>query len=135
MCLLVDPVRRFAVGRIDEAEDLAFLLVDPVVLVVDAVLVLHLDVGRMGPDHVSRLDSGDVVLVHVCWHAFVPPLIAVDRRRPLRSDRRAESPTSPRLPRDQHSWWTSLRQPPARLFAAMARISVTNARSSNPPSR
>ena len=46
--LAVDAGGGLSVGRIDQAEDLAFGLVDPVVLVVHAVLALGGDVGRVG---------------------------------------------------------------------------------------
>src|SRR5450756_281505 len=42
MSLAVDPRRTLLVRRIDEAEDFAGRLVDPVVLVVDPVLALNL---------------------------------------------------------------------------------------------
>src|SRR5262245_45828350 len=65
-------VRGLLVRGIDEAEDLAVLLVDPVVLVVDPVLALDLHVGGVGADDVLGLDAGDVVLVHVERHAETP---------------------------------------------------------------
>jgi hypothetical protein len=44
VCLAMDGHRSVRVRRLDEAEDLSGLLVDLVVPVVDAVLVLRLDV-------------------------------------------------------------------------------------------
>src|SRR5262249_43959594 len=64
----MDLRRGFLVGRIDEAEDLARLLVDPIVLVVDPVLALDLHIGLVRPDDVGSLHARDVVLVHVQRH-------------------------------------------------------------------
>src|SRR5689334_16140812 len=66
--LAMDPRCRLGIRRVDEAEHLAVLLVDPVVLVVDAVLPLDLEVLLVGPGHVSSLHTGDVVDVHVRGH-------------------------------------------------------------------
>src|SRR6185295_6215040 len=66
--LAVDARRGLAVGRIDETEDLAVLLVDPVLLVVDAVVALDLDVGLVGARDGLGRDTGDVVHVHVRRH-------------------------------------------------------------------
>jgi hypothetical protein len=45
--LAMDERRGRRVGCLDEAEQRASLLVDPIALVVDAVLALHAEVGRM----------------------------------------------------------------------------------------
>jgi hypothetical protein len=64
------PSGGLPVGRVDEAEDLAVLLVNPVVLVIDSVLALHADVGFVCPRDVARLDPGNVMDVHVCRHVI-----------------------------------------------------------------
>src|SRR5215217_3596467 len=55
----------FRVRRLDEAEDLARLLVDPVALVVDAVLVLRLDVLLM---RLRDICGGDLATERVDVH-------------------------------------------------------------------
>ena len=66
--LAMDAGRGLAVGRVDEAEDLAVGLVDPVVPVVDAVRALGADVGLVGADDVLGLDAGEVVDIDVGGH-------------------------------------------------------------------
>src|SRR4051794_33955189 len=66
--LAVDKRCRLAIGSVDEAEDLAGLLVDPVVLVVDAVGVLDPDVGGVRSDHVAGLHARQIVDIDVCRH-------------------------------------------------------------------
>jgi len=68
MGFAVDLRGRLAVRRVDEAEHLAGLLVDPVVLVIHAVLALDLQVRFVGSGDVSGLHAGDVVRVQVCRH-------------------------------------------------------------------
>ena len=82
--LAVNRVRGLRVRSLDEAEDLPSLLVDPVALVVDAVLrlllqVLHVRVG----DVLRRHAALEVVNVHVERHAasFVGSTILRTRRR------------------------------------------------------
>jgi hypothetical protein len=68
--LAMDAVRGLGVGRLDEAEDPAGLLVDPVALVVDAVLALRLDVLHVRVGHVRGRDpSLDLVHVHEERHS------------------------------------------------------------------
>jgi hypothetical protein len=57
MRLAVDPDRGFRVGCVDEAEDLAGALVDPVAQVVDAMAILGLEIGEVGLGHIACLDS------------------------------------------------------------------------------
>src|SRR5256714_8660374 len=60
---------RFRRGRVDEAEDPALLLVDPVPQVADVVFPLLLQVGLVCLGDVVHLDAvGDVVYVHVQGH-------------------------------------------------------------------
>src|SRR5215211_6280007 len=67
--LTVNRVRGLRIGSLDEAEDLAGLLVDPVALVVHAVLALDGDVGLVRLGDVGRRDAvGHVVNVHVERH-------------------------------------------------------------------
>src|SRR5438309_1021539 len=70
--LAVDAGCRLAVRSIDEAEDLAVLLVHPVMLVVDAVFALDADVRLVGPGDGLGLHPGDVVHVHVGRHCRSP---------------------------------------------------------------
>ena len=58
MGLAVDPRRTLLVRRIDEAKDLALRLVDPVVLVVHAVLGLHAQVRFVGSNDICGRDLG-----------------------------------------------------------------------------
>jgi hypothetical protein len=44
----MDRVSGFRIGRVNEAKDFAFFLVDPVVQIVDSMLVLLLQVQHMG---------------------------------------------------------------------------------------
>src|SRR4051794_38826765 len=71
MGFLVDPIRRFLVRGVHEAEDLAFLLVHPVLLVVDVVLVLDLEIRGVRARDGFGGDARDVVHVHVCRHSAV----------------------------------------------------------------
>jgi hypothetical protein len=64
--------REGAVGSIDEAEDLAVLLVDPVLLVVDSVGTLDPEVGLVGARDIGGLHAGKVVHVHVRRHGGTP---------------------------------------------------------------
>jgi hypothetical protein len=64
----VDTGGGLSIGCLDEAEDLAGLLVDPVVLVVHAVLALDADVRLVGSDHVRGLHAEQVVDVKECRH-------------------------------------------------------------------
>src|SRR5438552_15443527 len=57
------------VGRVDEAEDLAVVLIDPVALVVHAVLALDPDVGFVCRGDIGGFHPGDVVNVHVRGHS------------------------------------------------------------------
>src|SRR3954453_7232621 len=59
--LAVDGVGRLGVGRVDEAEDLALVLADPVTQVLHAVLLLRLQVGGVRGGDVVR---GDVAVPH-----------------------------------------------------------------------
>jgi len=69
MGLLVDSLGGCGVGRLDKAEDLAVGFVNPVAAVVDSVLVLNGDVGRMGSRDVDGGDAGEVLVdVHEQWH-------------------------------------------------------------------
>src|SRR5687767_1906989 len=69
----VDPMSRLRVRRLDEAEDLARLLVDPIAAVVDPVLTLDLEVLLMGLRHVVGGDPvADVVNVHEQRHVSSP---------------------------------------------------------------
>src|SRR5207342_825560 len=68
MGLTVHADRGLAVGGVDEAEDLAGRLVDPVMAVVDAVLPLHADVRGVGTGDVLGLDAGQVVDIDVRGH-------------------------------------------------------------------
>ena len=58
-----------AVRSVHEAEHLAGLLVDPVMLVVDPVLTLDLEVRLVSAGDIGRLDPGDVVDIQVRRHA------------------------------------------------------------------
>src|SRR5262245_27902672 len=71
MGLAMDGDRGIPVGGLDEAEDLAGSLVDPVVLVVDAVLVLNLDVGFVRTDDVGRLHAGQVMDIDEGRHVMI----------------------------------------------------------------
>src|SRR5450759_5371603 len=83
MSLAVDPRRTLLVRRIDEAKHFAGRLVDPLMLVVDPVLALNFQVGLVSSDNVGRLDSRDVVHVHVCRHgAHTPPMAASSGAHP-----------------------------------------------------
>src|SRR3954469_603806 len=68
--LAVDRDRGLTVGRLDEAEDLAGGLVDPVVLVVDAELRTDPDVGLVGWDDIAGLNAGEVVDVDEGCHRW-----------------------------------------------------------------
>src|SRR5436190_22946533 len=95
MCLAMDTGRRLLVRGADEAEDLALGLVDPVLLVVDAVLALDGEISLMGPRHVFRLHAGDVMHIHVRGHGVL--LEEMDRWGFLThgTRRRYRSPTRP----------------------------------------
>src|SRR4051794_2420976 len=87
--LAVHGIRSLGVGRADEAVDGAGLLIDPVLLVVDAVLALHLQVGLVGLRDVDGLDPTlDVVDVHVERHDVLLRNIPVLARRRCREVRR-----------------------------------------------
>ena len=59
----------------DEAEDLAILLVDPVLLVVDAEPALRVEVGLVCPgDRLGRHGSVQRVDVHEHWHCLFPSM-------------------------------------------------------------
>src|SRR4029078_2538951 len=116
---------------VDQAEDLALLLVDPVVLVVDAVLALDLHVGRMGAGDVGCLDPRDVVLVHVQRHAMASWCLC-SHARFSRAHWRDAMPLSPPrrcTPLGTCPQAVSLRQPPARLLAMSTRNRSQSARS------
>ena len=70
MGLAVDARRGLPVGRLDQAEDLAGRLVDPIVLVVDALLGLDAEIRLVRADDIGGLHSGDVMHVHVRGHGF-----------------------------------------------------------------
>jgi hypothetical protein len=72
MGLSMDASRRLAIRGVHEAEDLAGLLIDPVMLVVDALLALDAEVSLVGAGYVGRLHPGQVVHVHVCRHRRLP---------------------------------------------------------------
>ena len=77
----MDPRRRLAVGSVDETEDLAGFLVDPVVLVVHAVLALHADIRFVGPRDCLGRDAGDVMDVQIRRHRDLLALVGFIRRR------------------------------------------------------
>jgi len=53
-------------GRVDQAEDLASALVEPVLQVVDSVLGLDFQVSRVGAGHCLGGEAVDlVVVIHV----------------------------------------------------------------------
>jgi hypothetical protein len=86
----MDSRGALAVRRVDQAEDLALLLGDPVLLVVDAVLTLDAHVGLVRFGDILGLDAGDVVDVHyvgICDLLFVTPSRSGD---PGASDERPE---------------------------------------------
>lgn len=63
------------VWRIDQAEDLACLLVDPVFQVLDAVRILRVQICLVGAGDVFRRDASvDVVDIHVQWHSPILPV-------------------------------------------------------------
>jgi hypothetical protein len=70
----VDPDRGVGVWCLDKAEDLAALLVDPVLEVVDPVLVLGPDVGFVGLGDVLGGGSLRKALVHVHEQRHRTPL-------------------------------------------------------------
>src|SRR5215207_10144760 len=55
--LTVNAVGRLGIRRFDEAEDLPRLFVDPVALVVDAVLVLHLQILHVRSRDIARRNA------------------------------------------------------------------------------
>src|SRR5439155_13805960 len=67
--LPMDARGRLPIGRVDEAEDLAVALIDPVALVVHAVLALDPDVGFVCRGDIGGFHPGDVVNVHVRRHS------------------------------------------------------------------
>ena len=70
--LLMDAGRSLAIGRINEAEDLARFLVYPVMLVIHPVLGLDANVRLVGPDDVAGCHAGDVVDVQISRHCESP---------------------------------------------------------------
>src|SRR5258706_15648461 len=68
--LAMDTVRGVLVRCVDEAVDMATHFVDPVVLVVDAVLALDAEVGLVRLGNVFGLDPWKVVAVHVERHGM-----------------------------------------------------------------
>ena len=76
--LAVDPCGGVAIGSVDEAEDLAGLLVDPVVLVIDAIRVLDLDVGLMGSDDIAGFDARQIVDIRSLDCGALPSPLGLD---------------------------------------------------------
>src|SRR5919201_1680465 len=76
--LAMDLDRGVTVRRLDQAEHLAGLLVDPVVLVVDPVRALDADVLGMCARDGFRLDAGEVVDVEIGRHRKHAPSRYVD---------------------------------------------------------
>src|SRR6185503_15443840 len=72
VCLAVDGLRGLLAGSLDEAEDLARSLVVPVLQVVDAVLVLALQVLAVGVGEPLRGQPVDLV-VHVEIERHIAP--------------------------------------------------------------
>ena len=65
--------RRLFIWRFNQAKDLAGRLVKPVAQVLDAILLLRLEIGRMGLANRiggEPLDMG--VHIHIQWHDFSP---------------------------------------------------------------
>ena len=64
---------RFFIWRFNETEHLAGILVKPVAQVLDTVLRLCLQVGRMGLGNRIRGEPFDMaVRIHKQWHEFSP---------------------------------------------------------------
>ena len=59
---------RFRVRRSAQAEDLAAALVEPVFLILDAVLLLSFHVRAVRLRHGFRRGSRNLVNVHIHWH-------------------------------------------------------------------
>jgi len=76
----VDPDRGLGVWCLDQAEDLAALLIHPILEVVDPVLVLGLDVGRMGLGDVLGGRAFGKALVHIHEQRHHRPLLWLSER-------------------------------------------------------
>ena len=61
-----------SVGRFDEAERLAALLVEPVFPIIDAEPVLHLEIGEMRLLEVFEPGTGHMVYIKVKRHDWTP---------------------------------------------------------------
>jgi hypothetical protein len=80
--LAVHGVGRLGVRRLDEAEDLALALVDPVPQVADVVVGLLLQVGGVRVRDVAERDpTVEVVDVHEQWHVVLLFGVVVRCRR------------------------------------------------------
>src|SRR6266540_2413602 len=99
--LAVHCVRGVGVRRLDQAEDLAALLVHPVVEIAHAVAFLNLQVRGVGSRDVGRGGTvGEAVVhVHVQSHPFSPPSGAYGRKTTVPRPFRRVAWSGPGLPR------------------------------------
>ena len=108
--LAVDPARGLGVGRLDQAEHLPGALVEPVLLVVDAVGALDLEVAGVGSGDGLGGEPVDLLVdVHEQRHVVLLVLVVGSDHQPVRQPRwrtyveprrspRKPEPLSPRRP-------------------------------------
>jgi hypothetical protein len=63
----------FRIGRVHEAENLALVFVNPILDIVNAILVLLLQVLHMGFRNIPGFNSGQMVNIEKSWHIAEPP--------------------------------------------------------------
>ena len=77
MSLAVNGVGGLGTGRIEQTEDLALFLIEPIFEALDAMLMLDLQVGVMRGGEVLGARPRDVVDVHVQRHRSAPCLLPI----------------------------------------------------------